>query len=38
MAKFVLASRAAARKRRKAEDAGKHIPPFRIANLKEMQG
>ena len=33
MAKFALASRAASRKRRKAEDAGEHIPPFLIASI-----
>ena len=33
MAKFVLASRAASKKRRKAEDAGEHIPPFLIASI-----
>ena len=33
MAKFALASRAASKKRRKAEDAGEHIPPFLIASI-----
>ncbi len=33
MAKFALASRAASRKRRKAEDNGEHIPPFLIASI-----
>ncbi len=33
MAKFALASRAASRKRRKAENAGEHIPPFLIASI-----
>ncbi len=33
MAKFALASRAASIKRRKAEDAGEHIPPFLIASI-----
>ena len=33
MARFALASRAASRKRRKAEDAGEHIPPFLIASI-----
>ena len=33
MAKFALSSRAASGKRRKAEDAGEHIPPFLIASI-----
>jgi len=33
MARFALASRAASRKRRKAEDAGEHIPAFLIASI-----
>ena len=33
MVKFAAASRAASRKRRKAEDAGEHIPPFLIASI-----
>ncbi len=33
MAKFALASKAASKKRRKAEDAGEHIPPFLIASI-----
>ena len=33
MAKFALASRAASKKRRKAEEAGEHIPPFLIASI-----
>lgn len=33
MAKFALASRAASKKRRVAEDAGTHIPPFLIASI-----
>ncbi len=33
MAKFALASRAASQRRRKAEDAGEHIPPFLIASI-----
>ena len=33
MAKFALASRAASRKRRKAENAGEHIPAFLIASI-----
>ena len=33
MAKFALASRAATRRRRKAEEAGEHIPPFLIASI-----
>ena len=33
MAKFALASRTAARKRRAAEDAGEHIPSFLIASI-----
>ena len=33
MAKFAAASRSASRKRRKAEDAGEHIPPFLIASI-----
>ncbi len=33
MAKFALASRAASKKRRKAEEAGTHIPPFLIASI-----
>ena len=33
MAKFALASRKASAKRRKAEDAGEHIPPFLIASI-----
>ena len=33
MARFALASRAASGKRRKAGDAGEHIPPFLIASI-----
>ena len=33
MAKFAAASKAASKKRRKAEDAGEHIPPFLIASI-----
>ncbi len=33
MLKFAAASRAASRKRRKAEDAGEHVPPFLIASI-----
>ncbi len=33
MAGFALASRAASKKRRKAEEAGEHIPPFLIASI-----
>ena len=33
MARFALASRAASKKRRKAENAGEHIPPFLIASI-----
>ena len=33
MAKFVLSSRRASGKRRKAEDAGEHVPPFLIASI-----
>ena len=33
MARFVLASRAASKKRRKAEKAGEHIPAFLIASI-----
>ena len=33
MAKFALASRAASKKRRHAENAGEHIPPFLIASI-----
>ena len=33
MAKFALASRAASRKRRRAENRGEHIPPFLIASI-----
>ena len=33
MVKFAAASRRASRKRRKAEDAGEHIPPFLIASI-----
>ena len=33
MARFALVSRAASKKRRKAEDAGEHIPPFLIASI-----
>ncbi len=33
MLKFAAASRAASKKRRKAEDAGEHIPPFLIASV-----
>ncbi|MCR4791772.1 MAG: radical SAM protein [Lachnospiraceae bacterium] len=33
MARFALSSRAASVKRRKAEDAGEHIPPFLIASI-----
>ena len=33
MAKFALASKKASQKRRKAEDAGEHIPPFLIASI-----
>ena len=33
MARFAAASRKASRKRRRAEDAGEHIPPFLIASI-----
>ena len=33
MAKFAVASRSASGKRRRAEDAGEHIPPFLIASV-----
>ena len=33
MARFAAASRAASKKRRKAEDAGEHRPPFLIASI-----
>ena len=33
MAKFALASKKASQKRRKAEEAGEHIPPFLIASI-----
>ena len=33
MARFAQASRAASKKRRKAEDMGEHIPPFLIASI-----
>ncbi|MBR0408767.1 MAG: radical SAM protein [Clostridia bacterium] len=33
MLKFAAASRAASKKRRKAEDGGEHIPPFLIASI-----
>ena len=33
MARFAAASRAASQKRRRAEDAGEHIPPFLIASI-----
>ena len=33
MLRFAAASRAASKKRRKAEDAGEHIPPFLIASI-----
>ena len=33
MLKFAAASRAASKKRRKAEDCGEHIPPFLIASI-----
>ncbi|MCR5468246.1 MAG: radical SAM protein [Lachnospiraceae bacterium] len=33
MAKFAFASKAASKKRRKAEDNGEHIPPFLIASI-----
>ncbi|MBQ6212955.1 MAG: radical SAM protein [Ruminococcus sp.] len=33
MMKFAAASRAASKKRRKAEDSGEHIPPFLIASI-----
>ena len=33
MARFALASKAASRKRRAAEDTGEHIPPFLIASI-----
>ena len=33
MAKFAAASRAASKKRARAEDAGEHIPPFLIASI-----
>ena len=33
MVKFAAASKAASKKRRKAEDAGEHIPPFLIASI-----
>ena len=35
MLKFAAASRAASKKRRKAEDNGEHIPPFLIVCLTE---
>ena len=33
MARFAAASKAAGKKRRRAEDAGEHIPPFLIASI-----
>lgn len=33
MVKFAAATKAASKKRRKAEDAGEHIPPFLIASI-----
>ena len=33
MMKFAAASKRASQKRRKAEDAGEHIPPFLIASI-----
>ena len=33
MVRFAAASRTASRKRRKAEDAGEHVPPFLIASI-----
>ena len=33
MLKFAAASKAASRKRRQAEDAGEHVPPFLIASI-----
>ena len=33
MARFVLASRSASKKRREMEDRGEHIPPFLIASI-----
>ncbi|MBQ9064905.1 MAG: radical SAM protein [Blautia sp.] len=33
MVKFAAASRAASKRRRKAEDSGEHIPPFLIASI-----
>ena len=33
MVKFAAASKAASKKRRRAEDAGEHIPPFLIASI-----
>ena len=33
MVKFAAATRSASKKRRKAEDAGEHIPPFLIASI-----
>ena len=33
MLRFAAASRAASKKRRKAEDSGEHIPPFLIASI-----
>ena len=33
MLKFAAVSRAASKKRRKAEDNGEHIPPFLIASI-----
>ena len=33
LVRFAAASRAASKKRRKAEDAGEHIPPFLIASI-----
>ena len=34
MARFALASRAASKRRRKAENAGEHIPAFLIASIR----
>ena len=33
MLRFAAASKAASKKRRKAEDSGEHIPPFLIASI-----
>ena len=36
MVKFAAASRSASRKRRRAEEAGEHIPPFLIASITSL--